>query len=211
MSIASLTLDDFLTRLGSSDPTPGGGALAAVVGATSAAQLAMVCNFTVGRPKYADVDAQVRTLLDQVLDAQRKLVELADADATAYLGVRDAYGLPRGDDAERAKRAAAIEQSMHGATDVPIATMEAARQVLDLAMPAAQLTNVTTLGDVAVAAHVALGATRAAADQARHNLGTLKDRDFAEAMQARITSALDDADDLVARVVDTVNRRVRGG
>src|SRR5262245_9005623 len=134
MSIASLSLDEFLARLGSSDPTPGGGALAAVVGATSAAQLAMVCNFTVGRPKYADVDAQVRALLDKVLASQRRLVELADADATSYLGVREAYALPRGDDNERARRAEAIEQSMHGATDVPIATMEAAREVLNLSM-----------------------------------------------------------------------------
>src|SRR5438874_7053789 len=134
MSIGALSLDEFLTRLGSSDPTPGGGALAAVVGGMSAAMLAMVCNFTVGRPKYAAVEPQVRDLLDQVVASQTQLMALADADADAYLSVRAAYRQPQADDAERAARAVAIEQSMHGATEVPIATMEASRKLLDLAV-----------------------------------------------------------------------------
>src|SRR6059036_2513342 len=134
MEIASLTVDEFLTRLGSSDPTPGGGALAAVVGASAAAMLAMTCNFTFGRPRYAHVEAQVRDLLTEIASWQQRLLTLANSDADAYLAVRQSYSLPRGDDTERAARAAAIEESMHGATEVPIETMEGARRLLDLAL-----------------------------------------------------------------------------
>jgi formiminotetrahydrofolate cyclodeaminase len=211
MTIASLTLDEFLTRLGSSDPTPGGGAMAAVAGALAAAMLAMTCNLTFGRPRYADVEAQVRDLLTETSSWQHRLMELADADADAYLAVRDAYGMPRGDDAERAARAEAIEHSMHGATEVPIETMEASRRLLDLALLAAELTNVNTLGDVAVAAHVATGATRAAADQARLNIANLADQEFAGAMQERISSALADADAVVARTLEAINQRTSQG
>lgn len=211
MSIAALSLDEFLARLGSSDPTPGGGALAAVVGGMAAAMLAMVCNFTVGRPRYAAAEPRVRGLLAEVRGLQERLTTLADADAHAYLAVRDAYGLPRADDAERAARAAAIENSMHAATEVPIATMEASRKLLDLAVEAGELTNVNTLGDVAVAAHIALGSARAAADQARLNVASLTDEAFATAMQGRITHALAEADAVVSRALEAVNRRVTGG
>jgi formiminotetrahydrofolate cyclodeaminase len=207
MSISSLSMDDFLTRLSSSDPTPGGGALAAVVGAMAAAMLAMVCNLTFGRPRYADVEAQVRDLLTETESWRQRLLDLADADADAYGAVSAAYRLPRGDEAERAQRAAAIEQSMHGATEVPVETMEASRRLLDLALLAAELTNVTTIGDVAVAAHVALGATRAASDQARLNVASLTDEQFAAAMTQRITAALADTDAIVARTLETVNQR----
>src|SRR6185312_2573436 len=59
-SILDLTLGDFLTRLGSADPTPGGGAAAAVVGALGAALIEMTANLTLGKPKWADVQEQAR-------------------------------------------------------------------------------------------------------------------------------------------------------
>src|SRR5207253_4915209 len=101
MGLGSLTIDDFLAQLGSSDPTPGGGALAALSGSMAAAMLAMVCNLTVGRPRFADVEAEVMDLRGRCEDMQRKLLNLADADADAYLAVRDAYRLPRDTEAER--------------------------------------------------------------------------------------------------------------
>src|SRR5437867_2713525 len=109
MGLASLTIADFLDRLGSSDPTPGGGALAALTGASAAAMLAMVCNLTRGRPRYASVEAQVTEIVGRADTHRARLLELADADAEAYGSVRDAYRLPRETDAEKAARAEAIE------------------------------------------------------------------------------------------------------
>src|SRR4030095_16487552 len=157
MPIGSLTIDDFLARLGSSDPTPGRGARAALSGAMAAAMLAMVCNLTVGRPRFADVDAEVRTLLARCEELQSELLKLADADADAYLAVRDAYRLPRATEDEQQARSDAIERAMHGATDVPVDSARSAGAVLDLAVEAARITNPVALGDVAVATHLALG------------------------------------------------------
>jgi len=207
MDISSLTIDEFLARLGSSDPTPGGGALAAVSGAMAAAMLAMVCNLTSGRPRYAHVEAQVRDILTQTLAWQQRLIALANADADAYLAVRDAYRLPRSTEAEREARAEAIEQSMRGATEVPVETAEAARKVLHLAFRSAEITNVTTLGDVATAAHLAVAAARAAADQARLNLLTVHDAEFAAAMVQRIELALADAESVLSSTLENVQAR----
>jgi formiminotetrahydrofolate cyclodeaminase len=207
MSLGSLTIDDFLARLGSSDPTPGGGALAALSGAMSAAMLGMVCNLTIGRPRFADVETEVKALLARCHDLQQRLLQLADADAEAYLAVRDAYRLKRDTDAEREARAAAIEASMHRATEVPVDTARAARVALDLAVIAARITNPVALGDVAVATHLALGAGRGAADQTRMNLATLSDELFVARMRQEIDGIMNESDAAAALSLDDARRR----
>jgi len=210
MSLGSLTIDEFLTRLGSSDPTPGGGALAALSGAMAAAMLAMVCNLTIGRPRFAEVEAEVRELLSRCEDTQRKLLGLADADADAYLAVRDAYRLPRATEPDQRVRAAAIEAAMHRATDVPVDSALAAGTVLDLAAEAARTTNPVALGDVAVATHLALGAARGAADQARMNLGTLSDEPFVSRISQQIDRLLAEAEATAAQSLADVAKRGGG-
>lgn len=207
MHLGSLTLDEFLTRLGSAEPVPGGGSLAALAGAQAAAMLAMCCNLTVGRPRYAEVEGEVAEILASALASQRELMQLADTDVAAYLGVRDAYQLPRKTEDERTARAAAIETAMHLATEVPVKTSEAARTVLDLALRAARSTNPSALGDVSVSGYLAIAAVRGAADQARLNLTSLTDQPFVSAMGGRIDKALEGLDAKVAAVTATVFER----
>src|SRR5438132_134751 len=78
MHLASLSIDDFLDRLASEEPTPGGGALAALAGAQASAMLAMVCQLTVGRPRFAAVEEQVRGLLGDLAQCRRDLLALAE-------------------------------------------------------------------------------------------------------------------------------------
>jgi methenyltetrahydrofolate cyclohydrolase len=207
MDIGSLTVNDFLAHLGSSDPTPGGGALAALSGAMAAAMLAMVCNLTLGSPRYADVEPEVQRILNQTVTAQSQLLDLANRDAAAYEAVRDAYRMPRSNDAERVERSAAIEQSMHGASIVPVEAAEVARSVVDLAIESAEIMNVTVLGDVAVAARIAVAAAQGAADQAGLNLDTMKDVDFVSDMRGRLERALHGVDILVTETVTTIHTR----
>ncbi len=211
MDIATLTIEEFLGRLGSSDPTPGGGALAALSGAMAAAMLAMVCNLTIGRPRYADVEEAIRAILAATERSQRDLLALANADADAYGAVRDAYRLPQSNGEERAARSAAITRSMERATEVPVQTAEAARGVLELAARAGEIANRLILGDVAVAAHLALGAARGAADQARLNLLSLAGSPFAAEMQRRIAAALDGSERDADRALAAVERRAASG
>src|SRR5438445_386556 len=134
MGLASLTIIDFLDRLSSSDPTPGGGALAALSGAQAAAMIAMVCNLTRGRPRYAAVEDKVNAILAEANQLRARLLELADADADAYGSVRDAYRMPKASDQEIAARTAAIESAMHTATEVPVETATQSQAVLALAL-----------------------------------------------------------------------------
>ena len=204
---ASLSIAEFLDRLSSSDPTPGGGALAAVTGASAAAMLAMVGNLTRGRPKFANVEAEVVQIVEAADHLRQRLLELADADADAYGSVRAAYRLPHNTEEEKSARAAAIESAMHGATDVPVDTATEARAVLELGLRIAQTGNPTVLPDVAVAAHVAVAAVRSAATQADYNLASITDRTFANRVEGRLDDVLGGLDALATHVLEVVETR----
>src|SRR2546423_2041054 len=111
-SIVDLTLRDFLQRLGSSNPTPGGGTAAAVVGALGAALVEMTANLTIGRPRLADVEERARRIEQRAAELREKLARLGDADADAFDQVSAAYRLPRPDDAEKATRPQAIQAAL---------------------------------------------------------------------------------------------------
>ena len=169
--------------------------------------LAMVCNLTLGRPRFAAVQAQATGAVAQLTALRQGLLTLADADADAYGGVRDAFRLPRSTDPEQQARASAIEVAMHAATDVPVQTAEEARAVLALGQEVAEIGNPGVLSDVAVAVHVATAAIRGALAQADFNVASLTDRAFALAMQARIDRLSADLDEAASRILETVASR----
>ncbi|HEY3116993.1 MAG TPA: cyclodeaminase/cyclohydrolase family protein [Chloroflexota bacterium] len=208
MHTASLSINDFLDRLASDDPTPGGGALAALAGAQAGAMLAMVCQLTVGRPRFAAVEDQVRGLLDQLAGCRRELLALADADADVYGEVAAAYRLPRGTDAEKATRTAAIQAALVGATEVPLQTMEAAARVLRLAVQTAEAGNPTLLPDVSVGVHIALAGLRGAQEQARYNVASLTDAARASTFDRRMRAAADQAEANAERALHVVSERL---
>ncbi len=119
-SILDLTLGEFLQRLGSSDPAPGGGAAAAVVGALGAALVEMTANLTLGRPRLADVEDQAQRIEQRASDLRSQLGHLGDADTEAFERVSAAYKLPRTDDAQKAARSRAIQAALRAAAEVPL-------------------------------------------------------------------------------------------
>lgn len=127
--LASLTIDGFLEALASDAPTPGGGAVAALAGATGAALIVMVGRLTVDKDGYGDVRERIQAIVETASLAQRELVELADRDAHAFDAVMDAFKMPKGTDAEKAARSAAIQAGYLGAAAVP---QDVARRCVDL-------------------------------------------------------------------------------
>ncbi|MBV9893048.1 MAG: cyclodeaminase/cyclohydrolase family protein [Chloroflexi bacterium] len=170
-----LRLGEFLDRLGSSDPTPGGGAAAAVVGALGAALVEMTANLTLGRPRLADVQEQAKSIQQRAAELRKNLERLGDADAEAFDHVGAAYKLPRGDDAQKAERAKAVQAALKLAADVPLETARVAAQVIALAEEAAPILNPAVISDVLVGALLAQSAISGAALNVEINLAAMTD------------------------------------
>jgi formiminotetrahydrofolate cyclodeaminase len=207
MTLGELPLEAFLEQAASASPTPGGGAVAAVGGALAAAMVAMTARLTEGRRQYEAVQAEVAELAAAADAARLALLDLAEADATAYAAVMAAMRLPRGDDAERAARTAALQAALVEATRVPAAVAARCREVLALAETAAAITNRNALGDVGTGAFLAEGAMRAAAVQAELNLASITDAAFTERMAAELAPSSAGAAEQVVGILAIVRRR----
>ncbi len=183
------TIGGWLDELASAAPAPGGGAVAAMHAAMAAALVSMVCELTVGRPKYAEHESTMREVLREAGERRLAAIELAKEDAKAFEGVTDAYKLPKGGDEEKAARSEAIQGALAKAAEVPLRTAELAAEILGLAKRIRAGANVNVLSDVAVAAVSARAAMQAAAVNVAVNRASMTDviaRTRLEAELARI-------------------------
>lgn len=199
--LATLRVEEFLGRLASGDPTPGGGSASALAGALGASLVSMVCNLTLGRERYASFEGDARALQAEA-DALRKRLERGiDEDAAAYNEVMATYRLPRGSDEERAARSAAIQQATQEAALVPLALAEASGTVIDLAERALGRTNPNAASDLAVAALLGVAALDGAAANVEINLVSLKDEPAKAEIADRLAKARHGRREQAARVV----------
>ena len=126
-SLLNLSCTGFLDALGSRSPVPGGGGVSALVGALSASLGHMVCEYTVGKKRYAEFEDDVRATMSSLTRLGQELQALVDEDASAYSLVSEAYALGKDDPA----RAGAVNRALDAAAVAPLRTMAACAQALD--------------------------------------------------------------------------------
>ena len=193
MSLVAETVREYTQRLASNQPTPGGGSAAAVVGALAVASAAMAANFTVGKKKFADVQADVERILAILDEQQQALLDLADADADAYSKVGAAYGMPRDTDAEKEARQQAIQEALMAAAEVPMGVVEACAAVIAVLPELADKCNPNLISDVGVGAELGLAALRAAQLNVEVNLAFIKDEGYIAEKRARLAQLMTDS------------------
>lgn len=175
VTTAHTPIGTFLDALAADESTPGGGAAAALTGSQAAALLSMVLNFTIGRKKYAAVEAEMGRLVLRTETMRATLLALADKDAQAFGAVAACYGMPRSSAAEKAARTAALQEALKGAAEVPFAIAALCAELLEMACPIAEKGNSNVVSDAATAAHLAHAALHSALLNVNINLKYLKD------------------------------------
>jgi len=184
----------FLDELASKAATPGGGSAAAVMGAQSAALTSMVCNLTIGKPAYAEVDAEMRALLAKSEALREQFTGMIKADIDVFDRLMAAYGLPKETDEQKTSRSAAIQAILKDATDVPLACARACAEAISLSRIAAEKGNKGVISDAGVAVMAGYAALKSAALNVYVNAGSIKDRSFADARLAELEVILNGAD-----------------
>lgn len=202
--ISSETINDYLARLASRQPTPGGGAAAALHAAQGAALVAMVARYTTGA-KYEQHTELVTRITS---DADHSIVEalrLADADEHAFQGVIDSYKLPADTDQLKSAKKAAIDAALTEAAQTPAHLIKLAGDIVDLATELFEVANPNVISDVAAAADAA----RAAATTARVNIDinvvAIKDGDA----RSRLAEQTNGLEEKVVLAADALAKRVR--
>jgi formiminotetrahydrofolate cyclodeaminase len=206
-SLIDLSVADFLDRLASGKPTPGGGSASALGGALAAALTSMVCNFTVGREEFAEVGPEAQRLLDESEAARAALEFGVDADADAFGVVSKAYKMPRGTEPEKQARLQAIRAASLGAARAPLEVVRLAANVLDICTRLAEIGNPRVLSDVVVAAFLARAALHSAAANVEVNLPQIKGDAFWDEARAELDRLLEGRDAQVKVILARVAHR----
>lgn len=206
--IKDMAIEPFLEALASNAATPGGGSAAAIIGAQGAALVSMVCNLTIGKKKYADVEDEMKHLLGKSESLRRRLTAMIEDDVQAFDKVMGAYGLPKETDADKEKREAAIQAALKQATDVPLRCAQAAREVIDLAVVASDKGNLNVISDAGVAVLAGYAALRSAALNVIINAKMISDRAFADAKLEELNALLAGAEGATERAYDVVKGKL---
>jgi formiminotetrahydrofolate cyclodeaminase len=184
------TIQPFLDELAGGTATPGGGSAAAAVGAMGAALVSMVCNLTIGKEKYNNVEVPMKDTLTRSEALQAELTQLIDADAEAYNAVMAAFRLPKITDEEKTLRQEAIQAATKKATLTPLATALACAKVIELGQLAAEKGNANAISDAGAGVTFAQAGLKAAALNVLINLPSIKDEAFVTTYQAKLDHIL---------------------
>ena len=204
LGFGELGLAEFVDRLASSEPVPGGGSASAIAGSLASALVAMVASLSQGRPKYEAHAALHEKAVTVGRRLATKFLELADEDAQAYAGFSAAAKLPRDTDEERATRSAAMAAAARKASQVPMATVEACQELVAMAESLVGRSNVNASSDLNVASLLGEAAARGAAENVLVNLPSVNDDDFAAEMTDKVMTLLDNIEEFAAATHEMV-------
>jgi glutamate formiminotransferase/formiminotetrahydrofolate cyclodeaminase len=181
---------DFLDQLAAGSATPGGGAAAAHAGAMAAALVSMVARLTVGKKKYADVEARMQAIIERAETLRSELTAAVDQDSAAFDALMQAFKLPKSTTEEIAAREQAVEAATRHASEVPLSVARAAVDVLELAAQVAEAGNANALCDAGTGAALAVACFQGASLNVNTNIQTMKDEEFVRDARASLHELL---------------------
>ena len=186
MSFVNESCKTFVEVLASKAAVPGGGGASALVGAVGMALGNMVGSLTVGKKKYADVEAEIIALQGKADALQVELLRLVDADAEAFEPLSKAYGIPKDDPT----RDAVMEDALRVATAVPMDIMRACAAAIDLQVEFAAKGSALAISDAGVGVAFCKAALQGASLNVFINTKSMSDRAYAEAVEVEADGLL---------------------
>jgi methenyltetrahydrofolate cyclohydrolase len=200
-------IEAYLGDLSSRDPTPGGGAAAALTAAQGAALLVMVCSLSTGR-RFAEASDEIERIREATSSGRDVLLALADADTAAFEQFMAAQRLPRDTAHDRNRRATAVQTALKAAAVVPLEMLELAVSLLPHAERLAAIGNPNLITDVGVAVRLLEAAAHSARLNVLINTRALRDPEFVANGDRRVEAALAAARRHAASCLDAVDRQV---
>jgi len=207
-SLVKMNLREFCNETLSDSPAPGGGSVAALMGALGASLGGMVANLSAGKRGWDDKLEYFSKWAVKAQKLKDEMLSLVDEDTNAFNKVMDAFGLSKGSDQEKKARAAAIESAMRHAAEIPLKVMETASKSYELLAEMAEKGSPASVSDVGVGALATRACVEGAALNVRINLGQLKDEKFKSVLSAKVKTIQADSESQFKKINQTVESKL---
>jgi len=209
MSFTTYTCEDFVEILSTKAPIPGGGGASALVGALGTALGNMVGSLTVGKKKYADVEADIIALKEKADALQKDFLRLVEEDAKVFEPLSKAYGMPKDTEEEKAEKARVMEIVLKDACSVPMEIMRKCCEAIDIIEEFAAKGSVIALSDAGVGAAFCKAALYGASLNVFINTKSMANREYAESLNKEAEEMMAVYGAKADAVFEGVNARLR--
>ena len=209
MGFSTTPCNEFVEVLATKAPVPGGGGASALVGAIGTALGNMVASLTVGKKKYADVEEEMYALKVKCDILQKELLKLIERDAEVFEPLALAYGMPKETDEEKAEKARVMEIVLKDACSVPMEIMEKCCEAIDIIKEFAAKGSVIAISDAGVGAAFCKAALEGASLNVYINTKSMKDREYANALNAKADAMLEKYPKIADEIFTSVLARLK--
>jgi formiminotetrahydrofolate cyclodeaminase len=210
MNFSEISCVEFVSVLGSKAPVPGGGGASALVGAVGTALGNMVGALTVGKKKYADVEADMIRLRETAEKLQGELLALIQRDAEVFEPLAKAYGMPKATEAEQAEKHRVMEAALKDACTVPLEIMRKCAQAIRLHEQFAAKGSRLALSDAGTGVIFCKAAMAGASLNVYINTAAMKDKSIAAEFNREADALLAEYEALADRIFSGVKSSLRG-
>ena len=209
MKMSQRTCDNFVEVLASKEAVPGGGGASALVGAVGVALGNMVGSLTVGKKKYADVEADIISLKAKADTLQNDLLELMQKDADSFEPLSKAYGLPKETKEQQEEKARIMEAALREACSVPVQIMEKCCEGIELQKEFAAKGSALALSDAGVGVIFCKSALQGASLNVFINTKSMEDRNYAEEINKKVEAMLSKYNAMADDIFNNVRERLK--
>ena len=206
--LIDMDLTGFADETASESPAPGGGSISAYVGVLGVSLGTMVANLSSHKRGWDDRWEEFSEWAEKGMNYQKQLLALVDEDTNAFNKIMDAFGLPKGSDAEKTDRKQAIQDATKYATEVPMKVVEISYKSMKVMKAMAEVGNPNSVTDAGVGALCARTAVRGALLNVKINAGGLEDKTFAEEIIAKGNTIAKQALELENEIMNVVERKI---
>lgn len=197
----------FLDELASALPAPGGGSAAAYAGAMGAALVAMVSGLTMGRKKYAEVEAEMQAVHVMAEKLRAEMTQAVEDDAASFEAVIGAFKLPKDTEDQLTARTAAIQVATMNAAHIPLHSAENSLKIMELAVKCAEHGSLNAISDAMSGFAMARASLTAAACNVRINVNSLPDKDAGQPYLDELAALEKEADKIEKKIRKVMKER----
>jgi formiminotetrahydrofolate cyclodeaminase len=196
----NLTINEFIEKLGSKDAVPGGGGAAALTASLGISLCKMAANLTVGKKKFADVEAEMYEIIVECDKLSAEFVELIQKDADGFLPLSKAYGLPTETEEQKKYKEETLERELVHAAAVPFEIMEKCARAIELSAIVAEKGSKLVVSDAACAINTCMSALKCASLNVYINTKYMKDKEKALELNQRADKLISDSSEVADKV-----------
>jgi len=206
------TVKEFIEELASSSPAPGGGSVSAISASLASALTSMVCNLTVGKKSYNELEEDKKASIDETLKAceelKFKFLDLMNEDTKVFLELMETFKMPKETEEEKKVRSEKIQLGYKKSLEVPLSTAKAAFELYKYILIAAQYGNKNAVSDAGVAALMTQSAIEAAILNVKINMSSIKDEEYKNGIGKDIENISSEGTRLREEILKIVNSKI---